>query len=450
MYRADDIKSGLMNVVGWRQDQDSADIDSSLLESESGQYFQEFHPLIRLENIRSVSPDFDHISYTAWGEAQTYNLGDRVTFDDTTYEATQTGINQEPSATSEYWRAIDMFSEWLTAKTESSVLKVIRDLWNHKLSTKTANNILDHHRIPNTTARLTDIIENPRRLTGFEITPTRSEGVTTKINKIGLQFDTAGVYPVYLMHSSQPSQIKRVELTITRAGHLQWFNLTDWILPYVNTTEEGTIGAGGSWYLIYDQNEIPSGAKAINNTYDWSQKPCGSCNRGSLSAWGVWSRYIEINPFEVNPTSVEVTGQDYNGDFNNDYASEGEKQMWDVADNVYQPTTNYGISLELTLECDLTDVIIEQRHIFQSAIGNQMAADMLREFAYNPSFNINREQTMLQRKEILYELDGFSDGRPSGIKHDLKEAMKALDVDLHKLSRACMKCGNKGIKFRAT
>ena len=60
MYRADTIKNKFINLIGWRHHHSPVDytIKDELTKSESGQYYQDFHPLITLDNIRSVAPEF--------------------------------------------------------------------------------------------------------------------------------------------------------------------------------------------------------------------------------------------------------------------------------------------------------------------------------------------------------------------------------------------------------
>ena len=123
--------------------------------------------------------------------------------------------------------------------------------------------------------------------------------------------------------------------------------------------------------------------------------------------------------------------------------------LWDVSNNIYTITQNYGINLQITIECDLTDIIIQQKNAFQNVIGLQVAIDMLREFAYNPNFNINRTQQNFSREAILYEIDGDSQGyKKSGLAYQQKLAMDALKLDTTNLSRVCTPCNNGGIRFK--
>ena len=57
MYRIDEIKKALKNLVGWEQGfTQETEIGDDLLESESGLIFQQAHPLLTLENLRAVMP----------------------------------------------------------------------------------------------------------------------------------------------------------------------------------------------------------------------------------------------------------------------------------------------------------------------------------------------------------------------------------------------------------
>jgi hypothetical protein len=50
--------------------------------------------------------------------------------------------------------------------------------------------------------------------------------------------------------------------------------------------------------------------------------------------------------------------------------------------------------------------------------------------------------------DILYELDGNSQGRASGIGYELKEAYKSLSLDTSGIDRICLSCNNHGVKYR--
>ena len=442
MYRPAEIKTGLLHLWGWRQHHDVSEftISDSLTQSETGQYFQEVHPLLTLPNIKSIAPNFDLITYPAWSISTQYRIGDRVTDAGKNYRAKVANIGLIPETHATEWERFDQFSEWLEQKTQGSILKAIRTFWDEKMAEKTAKNILESKSLFNGTGRITDIIPSGTNLVGFELVPIRAQGVTLKIEKIGLQMTGQGPVTLYLMHSSRMDPVKIITLERIRNAGMQWFDQDDLFLPYLSDETD----AGGSWYLVYKQSDLGPTVQAINKNKDWSAKPCNTCDASETANWRVWSRFMEVHPFKTS----QFTGGDMNGDFNDDFPVQ-PLYMWDVATNLYTYTQNWGINLQISIECDITDIVLEQRRAFQNIIGLQVGIDMLREMAYNPNFNIGRTQQNFSRQDIMYEIDGDSQGyKKSGLVYNFNKAMEAVKLDTTAMSKVCFPCNNKGIRFR--
>ena len=430
MYRPNDIKANLTDLWGWRQNYDTADftISDSLTQTITGQYYQEVHPLLTLENVKSIAPDFKNIDYDGWLVTTQHRVGDRVTLNELHYRAKVDNIGLTPETNPTQWERFDPFSEWLENKTQASVLKAIRSFWDSKMADNKMRNILESKTLFNGTARIKNLVPEGSNFVGFELVPIRANGVTTKIEKIGLQFTGTQDVTLYLYHSSRTQPIKTQTFTRTRDGGMQWFDVSDFLLPYSSSE----VDSGGSWYLVYDQTAVSTG-RAISKDKDWSKKPCGTCDRDEVSSHRIWSKYLEVHPFKI--ASDQVVGG----------------AIWDVANNLYTYETNYGINLQVTIECDVTDIIIQQKKAFQNIIGLQVAIDMLREFAYNPSYKIGRKQQNpgMDKMSILYELDGDSQGyKKSGLGYQFSEALKAVSIDIKNMSRVCTPCKNGGVRFK--
>lgn len=441
MYRPAEIKTGLSHLWGWRQHHDVSEftISDSLTQSETGQYFQEVHPLLTLDNIKSIAPNFNLITYPGWDIEVQYRIGDRVTVSDKHYRAKMDNIGLTPETNPTEWERFDQFSEWLEQKTQASILKAIRTFWDEKMSDKTAKNILESKALFNGTGRITDLIPPSDNLVGFELVPIRANGITLKIEKIGLQMTGQGPVKLFLMHSSRMDPVKIITLNRIRNSGMQWFDQDDLFLPYLSDETD----AGGSWYLVYKQNDLDPTVQAINKNKDWSAKPCSTCDASETANWRVWSRFLEVHPFKT----AYLEG-DLNEDFNGDFATQ-ELYMWDVAKNLYTYTQNWGINLQISIECDITDIVLEQRRAFQNIIGLQVGIDMLREMAYNPNFNIGRAQQNFSRQDIMYEIDGDSQGyKKSGLVYNFGKAMEAVKLDTANMSKVCFPCNNKGVRFR--
>lgn len=426
MIRIADIQDKMLHLVGWKQSYDLSDnmLSSNLTQTESGMYFQQIHPLLTLDNLRSIAPDFQNFNWQVHDANKAYKSEEVVRADDSLYKALQDVPAETDILDSEYWAETNPFSEWLEEKTKASIVKLVNKFINMKLADKATKSLIENKILFDGTGRLTNKIENRNRLVGFEIDTVRSKGVTVKIDKIGLQMTKPGSYTLYIFHSSNPEPIYTLTFEKTKANNLEWFKpKEDILLPY----ESANTDAGGSWYLVYKQSELPENAQAIYKDRDWSTGPCKACSRSEFLAYQAWSRYIEVHPF---------------------YISEDEEFDPETMNFTYDK--NYGINLEVSAYCDLTDFIIKQRAMFQDVLSKQVAIDFLREFAYNPNVRTNRHSINASKLDILTELDGDSNSmRQSGLSYELDIALKALSISTQGLDRVCLPCVNNGIKYRS-
>ena len=438
MYRIKEIQDALLHVVGWEQSFDPAKaIDTDLTQTESGLYFQGAHPLLTLDNMAAIMPDDWGIQYPVWDALTQWKQNKVVQYGNDTngnklfWKAKADNVGEEPTEDSLFWSKYNILSDFLERMTRNGIATAIQTFTQIKQLDKETRNLLERRTFFDGAGRIRATLQNNHKLVGFEVVPVRAMGVTTKIEKIGLQMTGAtGKVRMYLFHSSQIDPVKTFDLdfTVTNGG-FQWFPLTDCYLPYISDENN----AGGSWFLCYNQDELPAGMEAINVSKDWSREPCGTCNIGSVQLWRELTKYLQVTPFMYN---APETFAEY-------------PELWDIAYTMYTRTQNYGLNCEITIGCDLTDFIISQRQIFQTVIQRQVAAIALRTLAMNPNVRVNRNQSNATRMDILYELDGNTSGvRPGGLGYDLKKSYEALQIDTQGLDRICLACNNRGVRYR--
>lgn len=440
MYRLKEIQDALLHVCGWEQSYNPKEaIDSDLTRSESGLMFQGAHPLLTLDTMRAIMPDDWGYQYPEWNSRETYSAGTIVRYDlngndDELYweSIRDNNTNEIPGESVLFWKPYNILSDFLERVTRNGIATAIQTFTQIKQLDKETRNLLERRTFFDGAGRIRATLQNTHKLVGFEIVPVRALGVTAKIEKIGLQMTGGtGIVKMYLFHSSQIDPIKTFDLDFqVKNGGFQWFTLEDCFLPYISKDNN----SGGSWFLCYNQDELPQGMEAINVSKDWSREPCGTCNIGSVEVWRELTKYLQVTPFMYN---APETFAEYPG-------------LWDIAYTMYTNTQNYGLNCEITVGCDLTDFIISQRQIFQDVIQKQVAVIALRALAMNPNVRVNRYQSNATRTDILYELDGNTSGvRPGGLGYQLKKAYEALKLDTQGLDRVCLSCNNRGVRYKA-
>lgn len=440
MYRIKEIQDALLHVCGWEQSYNPKEaIDSDLTRSESGLMFQGAHPLLTLDTMRAIMPDDWGYQYPEWNSRETYSAGTIVRYDlngndDELYweSIRDNNTNEIPGESVLFWKPYNILSDYLERVTRNGIATAIQTFTQIKQLDKETRNLLERRTFFDGAGRIRATLQNTHKLVGFEIVPVRALGVTAKIEKIGLQMTGGtGIVKMYLFHSSQIDPIKTFDLDFqVKNGGFQWFTLEDCFLPYISKDNN----SGGSWFLCYNQDELPQGMEAINVSKDWSREPCGTCNIGSVEVWRELTKYLQVTPFMYN---APETFAEY-------------PELWDIAYTMYTNTQNYGLNCEITVGCDLTDFIISQRQIFQDVIQKQVAVIALRALAMNPNVRVNRYQSNATRTDILYELDGNTSGvRPGGLGYQLKKAYEALKLDTQGLDRVCLSCNNRGVRYKA-
>lgn len=438
MYRAKDIEDMLMGVVGWEQSYDlNKQIDELLTNSESGMTFQQAHPLVTLDNMEAIMPEnwgnqYPPFSERWWFKGSVCYTTDSQTGERTYWKATEDNYGHTPADHLTEWEQYNILSSYLEKITRAGITTAVQTFIQQKQLNQETKNLLERRAFFDGAGRLKATITPNHRLCGFEIVPVRALGVTARIELIGLQ-TTGGVGKVrlYLFHSSQSYPLATYDAEIGEDdGKFKWFPV-DWYLPYL---EENT-NTGGAYYIVYDQDAMPEGMLAINMSKDWSREPCNTCTGYvDLANWRLLTKYLQISPMKVPNTP--------------DFAE--NPQMWDVADNIYTTTTSYGLNCVVSVGCDLSYFIGFNRLNFQNVIQKQVAATALRTMAMNPSVRVNRNQSNVNKNDILYEIDGDRQGREGGLGYELKMAYKALDIDLKGIDRICLSCNNHGVKYRTT
>jgi len=368
------------------------------------------------------------LQYSEWNASVVYAKGDKVRYNNIVYIATAANTNETPDSLLS-WEVYNVLSDYITQLTISGINKAVQTFLTSKKLNQETRNLLERRTLFDGAGRLANTEINRGKLCGFEIQPVRGMGVTTKIERIGLQMKGSGAVTVYLFHSSKINPIYTETFTYDGNGSFAWFTPTqNWYMPYISSSTN----SGGSWYLIYNQNDLTEGMEAVNYVRDWSKSPCPVCGGGASENWKQITKYLMVSPFNVPALQ---TFAEY-------------PELWDIEDNIYTNNRNYGLNLEITVGCDLTDTIIAQRSIFADVVQKQVAYNILRLMAMNPEVRVNRNQWNVSRMDILYELDGNTSGmQKSGLGYELQQAYKALDFDTKGLDRICLSCNNGGVKY---
>lgn len=255
MFDATIVNPAFQQLIGWREHFDPTDITvaAPLQVSETGEFYQQKHPALRLDIIQTLLPE-----------------------------------NQD----------LDVY---LAEVVKDSVNEMLNDLLSYRQVSNYGKTLLETTTLLNKYGWINDKITNLSRFVGFQIKVKSVSGLKTVIQEIGLQMDSVEDLTLYLYHSQKKDAL--ASFNITTQGSGQW----DW-----NKDNAQDLAAfkeeyyhGGVFILGYYQDDL-NGA-AINYTdFDFEKGVCGSCNSSHAKDWRSIKGHFHIYPIYVPDGSYTV------------------------------------------------------------------------------------------------------------------------------------------------
>lgn len=255
----------LKKVVGWKDHWDIAEIpalSAALTTTESGQYYQDYHPSVRLDYIQALLPS-------------NYPL---TTFLD---DIESSAINQ-------------MLEKMITQKKLNNAGM---DLARNDLI---YDNILKDRPII-----------NESRFVGVEFSlNSDSIGLRAIIHRVGLYLTVAQPsLTLYLYSSLQASSVATYTYTSAVSNVFTWL-AQEITLDY----SDGSDNSGAVWYLGYYQDDLV-GQAVLYDSLNWKNGYCRTCGGGNRSTkYNSISRYLTMSPFYISATNVPAVGTMFDTD----------------------------------------------------------------------------------------------------------------------------------------
>lgn len=412
MFNVQKITDGFFGIVGIRQNDNPEfeKLDQKLLYTGSNVLIH--HPLLSIENIDMCSTDYSSYEYDLWSNIVNYTIGQRVKYLTVVYEATNNNVNSQPDLLND-WKVVNHTSLYLEDVFRSSFTDVINSLFSNKKVNKQTKTLLANVQLYNGTGSINDLIINNGSLVGLEITLKRNQNILTVINRIGLQLSLPQQLPIYLYHTSQYTPIATLNINHTSQISFQWHN-ADFRLNYLSDSND----AGGKFYLMYDQDDLTG--QAIRKKINFDVRPCGTCGN-DYKSYDMYSKFVMIRAVKL------------------DQSKRNGINLWELEDITYTPDINYGLNIDLTVRCDLTDFILQQKDVFAIAVRDMIIFKILQVLSLSTRDNIvEKKINQIARAEIQDTRIGGM-----GLLQKLEKEMKAIDFEVSELDNVCMPCNNK-------
>lgn len=422
MFDRDTIKANFSTLAGLRQNDNPAfgQLSSGLLYVPGSNTLIQ-HPLVNIENLDMCARNYGKYVFPAWATTPTqYEAGDRVSSGGINYEALVDNEAVVPSSDPATWKVLNLLDLFLLDVFDNAAEDTVNEMFVQKKINAQVKTLLSSQRLFEGAGNMADTIVNEGNLVGVMVKLRYSQNILMVLDQIGLQFTAPQAdFPIYVYHSSQDLPILTLTIQHTKSKSFQWHVTPTAKLNYLNSEHS----PGGVFFIVYDQDALTG--QAIRTNYNFHLPPCGTCSDYNIRSFNLYSKYFEMR-------SVKIKAADRVGD--------DGLNMWDLTKVIYTPDSNYGMNFQITVRCDITHFLVQQKDVFQYAFRDMVTKKLLEIMATTTRGNSAQTKVdILARNELTASHAGGS-----GFIEQLNRQLKAIDFEVSQLDDVCMPCGKKG------
>lgn len=410
------IQKALFNIVGFRPsfNVNDSSVDSDLVESTSGLIVNDEHPLLTIQNLESIIQDNPvYTEVVAWDSSTPYKEDTLVAHGNAFYYALQDNENVTPGTDADTWKNTNIFSYYLRCIKKSAISKLITTLTTNSKIKNIGRDLLQNTLMFYDASRVDEKPYN--RFVGFRFWLSERDTKLT-FNKVAIQLKLAQTITLYLYHSESNTALKSFEINYTNAGRVQWFDLTDAIIFFNNEI------LGGSYEFGYFESDLITNNCALCSTnFDFTGNThCASCDSKNIFAFRKWSNFVNIVPIEVGLNQI----------------TNKPSRTWYEDDIIELATQNWGLNFVFSVNCDITDIYVNNAELFATALASQLKHDLLTAIAYNQRHNGLSDAIQSYANAALQS----AKDNPIDL---LNVAVASLELDLSGLNPVCLPCKDK-------
>lgn len=267
-------------------------------------------------------------------------------------------------------------------------------------------------------------VVNQGRFVGIEIDLKNTMNIEVAINRIGLYLDDDDIdIEIFLFNSLQDNYVASYIIPTLSGNSFTWFS------DFVETmaSNNGSDTDGGVWYIGYYQDNLSSQAIQLSS-FNWKNGYCGGCNKKSVvDGYRTVSKYVSMTPFYISSTDLPAQGV-----------------LFDPNDIVYVYDNNFGLNFNVSVKCDISQYLIDNRSSLKKIIGMQVAYNVLQTLV--ASSQVSAIEQNIQPL-ALRKLEGATETKQRPFMETIDRAIKAVILDSgNNNQNPCLPCAKKGIR----
>ena len=270
---------------------------------------------------------------------------------------------------------------YLERLTNAAILDTLDQYYRQRLRSTYAKTLLSPEPVVNGAGYYRDTVVGQGRFVGMEISLRDNRSLAVHLSKVSLQLTTPQAVPlrIYLYEAGQLQPRATFDLEYSSTNSVHWYSL-----KHENQDVYLQRDLMGLYYLGYYEEDLDG--SAIIKDYDGLY--CGHCRHYSKQL----NEYVSVHPISLPAAALDIS-----------------RDLFRMEDTVREGN-NFGLNLQLSVYCDLTNVISRERMLFAKAIQLKGAIKALNDMFTTPetsrlAMTSVKQDAYAQAQELIPQYD---------------------------------------------
>jgi hypothetical protein len=419
MFDSKRVRDGFHGMVGLLQtDSDYERIDQDLLLSGSGRFVNDLHPFFTHENFYHCVPmlemyDTQVLKQRVWSETETYQKNDLVLSGTELFVSLQESNINNDVVDASFWAKTTLYSNYFRRKLNYAYSESVRAVINRKLGIDSQANKISIYDGRGSNAH----VPKSGRFVGYKVL-LHKPNLTFSLNAVSVQLTQGQTLNIYVYRANDPTPYKIIPVTHQQANKMESFRVSD--VDFSSGME------ASEFYIGYYEDDLTG--FAVKRDVDTISMSRSCCNDSSYNFFQKYNNYVNFRGFYVDDNNIDSTNREL---------------AWSNNEEIVINGNNFGINLNFTVSCDLTDLIIEQKTLFTELVLQTLKVSLL-----NDLVNTLRDNKVANNLRGLILSSGSIQEYIKIESDRLGKRLSEVSLDVNTLDSVCLPHDNAKRKIK--
>lgn len=297
------------------------------------------------------------------------------------------------------------YSSYFKRQFEYAYVSAVRSVVQRKLSNNAGGHTVINNLLLYDGRGSSDLIAKRGRFVGFKVMLTKAN-LQFVLSNVAVQLSATQSITLYVYEANKTNAVTTIVIDYTVASNMQMKSVSNTILSNSLTGNEYIIG--------YYENDLVG--NAIQRDVNLISMSPSCCNNQSLAYWQKYNKFVNVRTFYVDEQ----------------YLSEDKSLSWNVNQEIIVSHTNFGLNLQFSVKCNITDLVIQQKSLFVELVKQTLQVKLLTDLFLTQENNA--VANFLRGFTGRETLNDFI--KPENEK--LKKALEETALDISSLDSTCL------------